>query len=373
MSEYDGWRYFARHMNGDGTESRLHDSLPLTDVTIENDLSGPGGLKAKLNPEQPGLIGPNGKPLFEPWSTSIYAAKGPQIRGGGILANVKDSGGALNLDVVGLTGYAKDQPYTGDQSFVAADPLDIVRHIWAHLQGKIGGNLGLQVDATKSTMRIGKPLVEGNSAKEEGPFILGWWETHDLGKTLDDLAAETPFDYVLEHEWWDDENITHRMKLGFPALGRRRDDLRFVYGENIFEEPPEIDYDGEDFADEVLVLGAGEGRKMIRGIQTRPYSGRLRRAAVVEDKTVTSEQQANRVAQEELSWRMGAPDYSTIVVTDHENAKHGSYGVGDEIRVRTPEGWHKGLDLWVRIISISINPQTDLETLTVMRSEKGLR
>lgn len=368
----DGWRYYARHMNGDGTESKLHDELPLLEVKIDNDLSGPGGLKAKLGPEQAGLTKADGSSLFVPWATSIYAAKGPQIRGGGILANVKDSAGELNLDVVGFTGYAKDQPYTEDKSFVAEDPLNIVRHIWGHLQGKIGGNLGLVVDGTTSNMRIGKPLVEGVTAKDEGPFILGWWESHDLGKILDDLAVQTPFDYVLEHAW-DGEKIVHRMRIGFPAIGRRRTDLRFVMGENIFQQPPDIDYEGEDFADEVLMLGAGEGRKMIRGIQGRPHSGRLRRLAVVEDKTLTSHEAAERAARDELSWRLGDPDYTSLIVSDHPSAPHGSYGPGDEIQVRTPEGWHKGLDLWVRILSISIDPQSGLETLSVTRSEKGNR
>lgn len=364
------WRYYLFRANGDGTETPLyHSALPLLNVNIDVELSGPGGITASLKPEQRGLAAGDGSPLFVPWSTVLYAEKDGQIRQGGILTEPVDDGPELKLDFVGHSGYPAGQPYTGDQQWVQEDPLNIVRHIWAHLQGKQGANLGVVVDGTTSPVRVGKAVPEGETvAKDEGPYILGWWETHDLGKALDDLATETPFDYLLSHGW-NGNTPAHRLQLGYPTIGRRRDDLRFVVGENIFV-PPVVKYDGEDYADEVLLLGAGEGRKMIRGLQQRSGANRLRRTVVVEDKTLTSQDAADRAALDELSYRLGSPDIQTLVLGETAPA---GYGVGDEILVTTKKGWHDGLNLWVRILAVSTETETNVDTLTVARSEKGNR
>ena len=365
------WRYYLFRANGDGTETPIyHSGLPLLDVSVDVELSGPGGIKASLKPEQQGMTAADGSPLFVPWSTVLYAEKDGVIRQGGILTEPTDDGPTLGLDFIGHSGYPNGQPYTGDDQWVQVDPLSLVRHIWWHLQQKKGANLGVVVDETTSPVRVGKAVPEGETAaRADGPYILGWWETHDLGKTVDDLATETPFDYLLSHAW-DGDTVAHRLQLGYPTIGRRRDDLRFVVGENIFVQPT-ITYDGEDYADEVLMLGAGEGRKMIRALSPqRPNTGRLRRTAVMEDKTLTSQDAADRAALDELSYRLGSADIQSVTLGPEAPT---GYTVGDEILITTKKGWHDGLNLWVRILAVSTDTGTDTHTLTVARSEKGNR
>lgn len=360
------WKHHLYRLNGDGTETRLHGSLPFSGPKFERELSGPGSFTASITPEQQGLRSAEGLPLFVPWSTAIFSEKDGEIRNGAILTNVREAGPALSIEAVGFTGYASGQPFTSEYAAVNEDPLNIVRMIWAHLQGKPGGNLGLLPDPTTSNMRVGKPGEEQSGSGAEGPFVLGWWQTSDLAKEIDDLAASTPFDYTVEHEW-DGEQIVHRLRLGAPALGTRRHDLRFVVGENVFVAP-EIDYAGDDYADEVLLLGAGDGRKMIRGLQQRPRSGRLRRTAVVEDKSITDTSAADRAALTELNYRLGTADISTITISGDAV---GTYDLGDEIRVHARGGWHDGLDLWVRVLAISTDTETDTDELTIIRSEKA--
>lgn len=366
------WKYYVRRLIGNGTEVPAYNGLPLEKVSLDRELSGPGGIKGSLPfAVSRGMVTEDGSPLFVPWATTIYAEKDGHIRHGGILADVSDEGPDLKLDCVGFTGYATGQPYTSEYSVSSVDPLAVFRHIWAHLQGQPGGNLGLQIDNATSPIRVGVAKESGG----QGPYVLGWWETHDLGKVLDELATLTPFDYVVDHEW-DGEKVLHRVRIGYPTIGRRRDDLRFVVGENIFDGPLKVSYAGDDYADTVLLLGAGEGRKMIRGFQYRPARTevlRLRRTVVVEDKSITTAQKAEQAAMDELSYRLGEADLTSLTVKDHPHAPVGSYDVGDEIRVRTPKGWHAGLDIWVRILAISTDPQTNSEELTVLRSEKGTR
>lgn len=361
-----GWRYLARRLNGDGTETPLHDAVPLTKVSLDRELSGPGGIDASLEPEQQALKTLDGSPLLVPWSTAIYAEKDGQIWHGGILTNLNDGGPKLSLTCTGFTGYAQDQIFNSEFSGVNVDPLDVLRMLWTHIQSKQYGNIALQVDPLKSPVRMG--TVDTPESTADGPFVMGWWETHNIGQVIDDLAKDTPFDYRMVH-YWDGDIIRHRLELGYPVLGSRRADLRFVVGENIMMIP-EIDYEGDSYADAVMVLGAGEGRKMIRGISSRP-TNRLHRAVVAERKDANTVQKALRAAEQELALRQGLPDLGAFTVTSMPHAEIGSYDVGDEVQIQTRAGWHDGLDVWVRIIGITTNPETDQDELTVVRSERA--
>lgn len=367
-----GWRYLARRLNGDGTETPLHNDLPFSDVSLDKELSGPGGMKAVLKPELAAALrsdADDGKPIFVEGQTAIYAEKDGHLRHGFLLTDIKDDGPALRLEGAGFTNYAKDQSYNGDYSVVNEDPLNIVRHLWGHLQGKEAGNIGLQLADTKTPIRFGKPLQAGNTSGQEGPFTMGYWDTKDVGGKIDELATGTPFDYVEKHSW-NGENIKHELLFGYPTIGTRKAGLRFMVGENVMLSPI-VEYTGKDYATAIIMLGAGEGRKMIRGIAVESGApSRLRRVLTLENKSLTSQAAADKAAAQSLALRKPLPDFSTLVVTDHENAPVGSYDVGDEIQVQTRGGWHDGLDLWVRIIAITTDPETMKDTLSVVRTDK---
>lgn len=394
-----GWRYLAFRANGDGTETLLSNDVPIQGGAVEEDLSGPGELRGSIAPQLARLQTSTGEPVFQSWSTVIYPEKDGHIRGGFILVDLIEEGPVLQLDTVGFSGYLAGQPYTEDRSWVQVDPMTIVRHLWAHQQWRQNGNLGVTVDTTTSPVRLGTPQesvkwgeiteAQWNSLralgwkgkagdKEErlyppheddatGPYTLQWWKDHDMGKVLDDLALETPFDYLVDHTW-DGERVDHFLRLGYPTIGQRRQDLRFMLGENVFTEP-QLRYDGDNYASEVITLGAGEGRKMIRGGDDR-VTGRLHRAAVVIDKTLRNRKSADAMARLELLARLGEADLDTLVVQEHPHAPLGSFRPGDEILVQAPAGWSGPLELWVRILSVSIRPDTDEATLRVVRTDK---
>lgn len=370
-----GWRYLATRLNGDGTETFLSNDVPLQGAQLREDLSGPGGITGAIEPEITRLRSTTGEPLFMPWSTAIYAEKDGNIRAGAILADMVEDGPKLSLDCVGFTGYLQGQPYEGDISKVQVDPLAMARHLWAHKQGHAGGNLGMVLDSTTSPVRIGTKEEEvkfttGNGEDisfQAGPYTLQWWKDHDLGKAFDDLATETPFDYLVAHAW-SGETISHRLRFGYPIIGRRRDDLRFQVGENIFDTP-EIKYDGDEYASKVVTLGAGEGRNMIRGEDSKT-TGRLQRTVIVTDKTLRNKKSANAAAARELSARLGDEDIDSLTVLDHPHAPIGSYAPGDEILIRSRHGWTQDIELWVRILSIVTEPEKNKATLSVARVEK---
>lgn len=372
------WRYIATRLHGDGTEEILTE-LPLEDVSLTSVVSGPAGHTSTVSPALARVTAFDGLPLFEPWSTAIYAEEDGVIRHGCILTDRQISGPRLSLTGVGFTAAIKGQPYEGSVFFVEKDPLDIVRHIWNHWQSMDGGNLGLQVDQkTKAGVLIGTELkqvefdtVEGPLSFESGPYKLNYYSNHDLAANIDELAAFTPFDYHEKHSWKADGTIRHHVTIGYPKIGRKRNDLTFVLGVNVFE-PPTIIRDGAEYASGTMVLGAGDGPTLIKEISeppTRPQ-GRLRRIAIVIDDTIKTKARALSRAQAENQWRARMDDISGVVVHDHPNARLGAVSVGDEIRLEGRGEW-KTYDMWVRVLAISYSPeQGGVAEYSVARTDK---
>jgi hypothetical protein len=188
-----------------------------------------------------------------------------------------------------------------------------------------------------------KSAINGGDAQ---PYTLTWWENHDLGSVLADLAKNTPFDY-REASAWDGEDITHRLELGVPALGVRRPDLRFEVGVNATVAPPLLE---RDYASEVMVLGSGTGRAMVRATATG-NPGRVRRATVVQRKDIGKTDTAATAARAEVTARSAEWVFTTLDVSDHPNARYGSYRPGDVVYVTGNTGW-RVLDDWVRVTQI---------------------
>ena len=375
-----GWRYLATRLHGDGTETLLHPDLPLESVTIEDVLSGDQALSAKIEPVYANLLAADGHPLLREWSTAIYAENDGVIRAGTILTDSSFSGPSWSLDCVGFTGYLRDLPYIGEGYYgVGVDPIDLVRLIWNHAQGHPGGDIGMQVASTDTggEVSIGTELKQvefdtqsGPVSFEAGPYKLNWYTDHDLGGDIDDLAGDTPFDYHERHAW-DGDTITHHLDIGYPRIGRRREDLRFIHGVNVWT-PVEIERAGELYASGTLVLGAGEGASMVHSVreQVERPDGRLRRIAVVTDDSIKSKKKATARADAENQWRSRLDEFDSLIVQDHPHARLGAAQVGDEIRVEGQGDW-VGVDQWVRILSISYQPENgNVAEYEVARTDK---
>lgn len=363
------WRYIATRPHGDGTETILEWDLPLSDVQVEQVLSGHGGITATLTPELEHLrVG--GEQLFVPWHTCLYAEADGVIRGGGLLIEPEEDGPALSLDAPGHTCYLDGMPYTDVQLIERGDPLTVARHLWEHTQQRDGFNLGVNLAgaSTSREMFLGDDTVDPSTTPQRvDPYVLAYWQTHDLTREYTALAEMAPFEWEIRHRW-DGETIRHDLHHGYPRLGRRRDDLRFVIGENLHSEPA-ITTTAEEYASHVLVLGAGEGRSMMRAEESTTPT-RLGRYAVITDRTITTPTAARARGRAELAALAGSPDVAELEVSQHPNAALGSYGVGDEILLQTRPGWQDVSELWVRILSITIRPDQPTTRLQVRRAEK---
>lgn len=381
-----GWRYFATRLNGDGTETLVDMDLPIEDVTIEDVLSGDQALNGKIDPAYTRLLGPDGKPILREWRTGLYAENDGDIRFGGILTNSGFDGPEWSLETTGFTSYLRDMPYTGaGYKGVKVDPLDVVRVIYGHVQSQPGGNIGLSVAKTTTGGKvvIGSALAADQYDPETGgglngltlesqAYKLNIYTNHNLASDVDDLASLTPFDYHERHVWNADGTIGHFLDLGYPKIGRKRDDLRFIFGVNIFE-PPSVERDGSIYASGTLVLGAGDGsqaKRALRETPTRPDG--LRRIAVVVDDTLKTDRACANRADAENQWRARIDDMDSIIVANHPNAPLGAVQVGDTIRVEGRGEW-QDYDMEVRVLGIAYQPANGgVAEYTIARTDKLL-
>ncbi|MDG4792706.1 hypothetical protein [Micromonospora sp. WMMD1082] len=183
------------------------------------------------------------------------------------------------------------------------------------------------------------------------PYQLAWWDTPDCGSELDKLAQETPFDYAEEHRWAGDE-IAHRIRIGYPRLGRRRDDLAFEQGVNIVSVVP-VSRDGGQYANAVFGIGAGEGSKTIAS-HAAIRDGRLRRTAVYTDKAVTNRARMDSFTRAVMLNSRDTAAVEAIEVVDHPHAPIGSWALGDDIEVRARIPWLGDIAIWHRIVGWSL-------------------
>lgn len=450
------WRYLAQNVV---TGEMISTDLPLRDVELIDELSGPGGIMASIAPELRSAT-VRGKRILQEWQTAIYAEdRSGNIRGAGLLVHseASDETQRWDLECPGFTSYANGMPYEGWLSWWDADPFEVVREIWSHLQSFPQGNLGLLVSSAASSARLGPPqppprpadYVKGElkaplkgdkpnkgkqpkrkpkesdssyntrlvawdqaynlkitlwehdydlrrqayeqakATQEEGedyrkalqeqwdldygafkPYELLWWEATDCGSEIDTLATQVPFEYRERHAWnADKSDVEHFLDLAAPTIGSRRHDLRFVVGENVVVVPPP-EFDGDEFANHVIGLGKGDGQAMLR-VQLNTPDARLRRTRVLPAKDVGDENRLRALTDSELRYASVLGSIMQLVVIDHRNAPLGSFASGDEVFVHAGgDGWF-GIDMWVRIVSISVRPEDDSRmTLTVVASER---
>lgn len=326
-------------------------AVPLAGAEPTLVLSGPGGLDGTLPEGYP-------HPVLE-WGHALWVEDSGAFHGGGIVTTVEQSDRQIRVGCTGITGYAGGMPWLAPrEDLIQVDPADVVRKIWAHLQGEPGGNLHLTVDPLITPVRVGEEErdVEFTTGAGEdvsfqtGPFRLNAVDAQDLAKTIDDLAADTPFDY-LEHTYWDGEQIRHRLQLAYPTLGRRHTQMRFHTTENLAALPT-LGFDDDGYASEVLLVGAGEGREAITAHVPDPPS-RLRRVAVVADKSIRTKTAATRRAREELTARTPDGDVTALNVWETPHARLDELAPGDEIHIAGPLLTGAVLDHWVRIVEIT--------------------
>jgi hypothetical protein len=402
------WRYYAqRALTGEW----LHRDLPLRDVRITERISAPGQIQATIDPMHVNLVGPDGAPLLDEWSTLIYAECDGQIRAGGILVDSSFTGQSWELDIAGFTAYAEGQPIISTLTWGGpstgttgngADPFTVVRGLWAHLQTQPDGDLGVVVDSASCPYRLGSwhnarrveddgdlgpanevgdpiPIDRVPGVDDRKPaaatgktvywkYEIPWWENKQVGQLTTELGGQVPFDYAETYTWTSSarEAVEMRLRLGYPRLGRALTS-RFVQGENILQVIP-VQRSGDDYANSIHAYGSGEGSKQLRSSTTQ-RDGRLRRADVVDRPDLTTTAALKSVAADELGRRVHLVDIAGFTLQDHPHAPLSTVHPGDDILVQTRGGWLP-TRLWVRVTAKTTEPDKATAQIACQRRDR---
>ncbi|NHI16872.1 hypothetical protein [Microbacterium excoecariae] len=337
------WRFLAQRAT-----SKLWLDMDVTFSSWEGpsfELSGVPSFQATLLPADGQAVATDGRPLFEEWGTLLHVEVAGKIRGSLIVVYSRLEGSTWKIEAAGLSTYPHGIPYDGDYSKIGVDPAKVVAHLWGHVQSKPDSDLGVTVTGDTTPVRLGTPARRDEEAE---PYALAWWEAPDIGQEIDALAAEAPFDWVEEHTWGGDD-VAHTIRIGYPRLGRRRADLTFTDDANIIAVG-DAERSGDDYANEILVIGAGEGEGSARASKA-VRDGRLRRAQVVTAKDTASAARLRAIARDELTARQGLLTVPQITVREHPNAPIGSWALGDDIRVQVTLPHLGDIDLWHRVVA----------------------
>ncbi|MBC9717803.1 hypothetical protein H9Y04_35260 [Streptomyces sp. TRM66268-LWL] len=353
------YRYIAAHaLTGDV----LHGYLPLTGVECGPELNGPGSLSATLDP---GLA----RPIYEyldPGNTLLYVERDGRLVWGGIVWRAEPQGPVFPIEAAGFGSYPHRRHdlhgnLDGRGPYIEADPCQVIRDAWEYLQEQPDGDLNVTVDDTKSKATAGTSKT---------PYSLPKTEARNLGEVIDEMAdIEDGLEWT-ESVTWSDRRASHRIHLGAPRLGRRREDITFTSGINIASAPQAIE-DADEFAQAVVALGAGEGRKRPHAVDS-VRDGRLRLEHRLETNEKSVAKLRSRARQQRLR-RQVLTDLTELDVRDHPAAPFGAWNIGDDVLVRLREQ-HISYEGWHRITGWTLRPPNGSEaeriTLNLERTAK---
>lgn len=228
-----------------------------------------------------------------------------------------------------------------------------------------------------------KPTADADG-EELQPYRINEYDTLDMGQWWDNLCKDGGFDYYETHAWapaadrnprtGEPVNIDHVLHVGYPTVGRNlrtSPSHRFEIGINV-STVPTVALSADDYCDEVLVVGAGEGPAKVRGRASVPDQGRMHRTRVVSDPMIKTNELAQKRAAQEASSYAGDHNVSELKVRNHSFAPLGSYGPGDTLQLLgSGKGWADDLNQPFRITQIAVTPdEGDTATLTGARPDK---
>ncbi|MER7047958.1 hypothetical protein [Streptomyces jumonjinensis] len=322
----------------------LHWTLPLSDVEFGPEISGPGALSASLTPAGARTL----SDMLNAGDAVLLVERNGQLLWGGLLWRAQPQGVRLPVEASGFTSYLHRRHdlhgnLDGRGPYIEADPCSVIRDAWAYAQEQPDGDLGVVVDDTRSEARTG-------TAKD--PYAILRQDARKLGEIVDEMADIDEGLEWSEAVTWRGQRAERRILLGAPRLGRRREDLTFTTGANVVGEP-EVIKDADGYAQWVIGLGDGEGKKRkiaVDGVR----NGCLR----LEHRLETGEKDQTRLqrrARRERLARQVLPTLTELEITDHPAAPIGALRVGDIVRIQLREP-HTAYDGWNRITGWTVRP-----------------
>lgn len=382
MGYYDRFHFMIEDKYGKVLARDVHPMEP----NITRMLSGPCEINFKVHPKDPSIQAPGqqGPIQLKPWAHWIHAMKEDlsgteKIWASGLVqpSDVDPASGIMSVRAQGFSGYAKGMPWLQNWNPIAVDPFEIVEMIWNHLQHGsaagstpfVNGDLGVTVYPTDS----GTQMLPGFSFAGE-KFVQDFFaifiravDRLDCGDYINKLARDIPFDFWEETTWAGGRApILKKLRLAYPQGGVDQTDLIFRFGENVVSAQEKQESQIDWFSD-ITINGYFPGKVYSHTIANAD-NDRYRRVMDEVDLNVDSNERAAAWGKRRLSRRQfPAAQFESIVIDPyHPNAPHGSFDVGDVIRIQGPTAWAGDIDVKHKVLAHTWDEAKGVVQLSVM-------
>ncbi|MCQ9385112.1 hypothetical protein [Brevibacterium moorei] len=209
---------------------------------------------------------------------------------------------------------------------------------------------------------------QNEETRKSAEVILNRRETLDLGSIITSLGEQAGALYKIEHYNIGSTHADHRYRF-FAGKVRRNTSVEFIDGENVMVLPTITtrEFGG---ATRITVQGAGDGPDGdVYWTNDQPVNtGRkmgLHRTFTHTDKTLRTSSARQARARTLASVYSARTQVKEIKIINHDDAKFGTYDVGDEVRYRSWDRRGLAVDQWALVEAIAVEPATELVTVTL--------
>lgn len=380
------WRFYAQRA---GSGLWLDTDVQLQDVGLDWALSAPGGGEAYI-PD--GLAADpyasDGRLLWSKWDTLLYGEEDGDLAWIGICIAANPDERGFKLEFISPAGWLHGLPFTDVYRTWKTDAFDVARRLINH-SSQYKPGLELFPSNNQSQFTVGDsqppnfPKKPGRRKGEKKSEYLDskryeqwekdveeWekkygdreryeilpWEAPMIGDELDSLAKEVGFEWRERVRWVDKGQLKPRIHIDFEDyLVNRRHDIELIDGMNLAEPLDTKDSD-DRYANHVIALGAGEGRKM-KMVRVGKDDGRLYQAAFSQYKSIRGVKRLRALAQDDLNrFSDVEAEVDNVVAWDIDGfASLSTLRCGDEVKV-TSDNTTPPVSTWRRVVEISRNP-----------------
>lgn len=388
------WRYYAKRAVGN---LWLDTNAQLGGVDITDALSAPGSGNARVIGGLGTPYAEDGRLVWGKWDTLLFAEEDEKLKWVGICTAAYPDDGDLKIEFVGWFGWLQRVPFNNLYEVWQRNVFTVVRMLIEY-SSNITNGLDIYPSQNSSAYTVGdlqpptrpKAPARGkgvtmaayqNSAAYKNwkkaddlwvetyadykKYSLAWWEAPYVGEEIDSLAKQTDFEYKCRVEWTNRASLSYRLYFDMADdIVNRRTDIAFIDGMNLAQRISPKDGD-EDYANDIIGLGAGEGQNMNR-VKLGIEDGRLYQAEFVQYKAVRDAKRLRALAQADLR-RLNNKEYAIdqVVVWDVPGfAPLTTLSVGDEVRVQS-SATNPPTDSFRRVVAIKRVPEKPFVTVSL--------
>lgn len=271
---------------------------------------------------------------------------------------VDPASGMMQVETVGVIGYAKGEPWLENFNPIAVDPFEVVQRAWAYLQSFPNANLGVEVTpASSGTQMLPGFGFDGSILSFDFfAIFIRAVDFPDAGDLITSLARDIPFDMVETAQWNANRTeLARKIEMSYPYGGIQQNGLSFKHGVNVISA--EIAEQDEVQRSSDVIIRSWVPGKIYSSRLSNADTTRYRKTVMEEDVWIDSNERAEVWAHRKLTRRNAPTSFSSIIINpNHPDAPYGKFKVGDSIFVEYEDyPWYGTIKQWHRITGVGYN------------------